>query len=54
MSNQRKRSAFGQFVDLFGSAIAVAAAVDAGRRPRDRDLRVLGIDASNFRNIQRR
>lgn len=53
MSNNRKRSAFGQFMDIFGSAIAVSAAVEAGRKPRDRDLTILGIDARQFRNLGR-
>ena len=35
----------------FGSAIAVAAAVEAGRRPRARDLANLGIAPNAFDNI---
>jgi hypothetical protein len=40
-------------MDIFGSAIAVAAAVDSGRRPHDRDLNTLGIDPRQFRNVRR-
>jgi hypothetical protein len=53
MSNNHKRSAFGQLFDVLGSAIAVASAVESGRRPFDRDLDVLGIDPRNFRKIRR-
>jgi hypothetical protein len=41
------------FVSVFGSAAAVSAAVEAGRAPRDRHLRTLGIDLTAFRSIGR-
>lgn len=41
------------FVSLFGSAAAVSAAVEAGRAPRDKHLKTLGIDPTAFRSIGR-
>ncbi len=39
--------------DTFGSIVATAAAVDNGRRPRDRDLRRIGIDPATFDGRER-
>lgn len=54
MSSNRNTGLFarlGSFVDVFGSAVATASAVEAGRQPRARDLKVLGIDPGAFRSI---
>jgi hypothetical protein len=47
-------AAIGDFFDVFGSAIAVSSAVEANRKPRTSDLRVLGIDPAAFNQIARR
>jgi hypothetical protein len=41
------------FFDIIGSAIAAAAATNNGRKPRNRDLRILGIDPEQFHRIKR-
>lgn len=41
------------FIDIFGSAVAAASASEAGRQPRARDLRRLGIDPEQFGRIGR-
>jgi hypothetical protein len=49
-----KRTTFARFSELmttFGSAIAAASAVEAGRCPRACDLANLGIDPKAFRKI---
>jgi hypothetical protein len=53
MSTPRKSlfAALGGFVDVFGSAVAASSAVEAGRVPKARDLKTLGIDADAFRSI---
>ena len=43
----------GTFVDVFGSAVAVASAVEARRVPKSSHLRTLGINPSAFRSIGR-
>ena len=43
----------GDFVDMIGSAINVAGAVEGRRNPRSRDLKKLGIDPAQFRTIRR-
>lgn len=51
-----KRSAFtriGSMFATFGSAAAVARAVEAGRMPRARDLNNLGIEPKAFETIGR-
>lgn len=48
-----KRSFFGEVFSSLGSAIAVAAATENGRRPRARDLQRLGIDPAQFDGIRR-
>ncbi len=49
------RSAFriGDIFGVIGSAIAVASASEAGRKPRARDLQRLGIDPDQFGRIGR-
>jgi hypothetical protein len=42
----------GGLFNLIGSALAVAAAVESGRAPRNRDLRGLGIEPEQFRKIR--
>jgi hypothetical protein len=53
MTGNRKSSALGHLLDVFGSAILVATAVESGHRPFDRDLGRLGIDPREFRKIRR-
>jgi hypothetical protein len=51
-----KRSTFariGAMFTTFGSAAAIANAVEAGRKPRARDLANLGIEPKAFDNIGR-
>jgi hypothetical protein len=51
-----KRNTFtriGEMIATFGSAVAVANAVEAGRRPRARDLATLGIEPRAFERIVR-
>lgn len=49
----RERSRLESLLELIGSTIALAAAVESGRKPRNRDLGVLGIDAGQFHSIRR-
>ncbi|WIJ24698.1 hypothetical protein [Devosia sp. RR2S18] len=53
MSTPRKSifATLGTIVDVFGSAAAAASAVEAGRVPKAKHLRTLGIDAHAFRSI---
>lgn len=53
MSTPRKSlfATLGNFADILGSAAATAAAVEAGRQPKAKHLRTLGIDADAFRSI---
>jgi hypothetical protein len=54
MSPRSALSAIGGFFDVFGSAVAASRAVEANRRPRASDLRMLGIDPKAFDKIIRR
>ncbi|MEQ1954082.1 hypothetical protein [Mesorhizobium sp. CN2-181] len=47
----RTRRTIGEFIEIFGSAVAAASAVERGRQPAARDLRTLGIDPEQFRRI---
>lgn len=52
----RKNSTFariGGLVDIIGSAISVAAAVEGNRKAKAEHLRVLGIDPAQFEKIRR-
>jgi hypothetical protein len=54
MSTLRSKNLFatlGTIVDVFGSAAAAAAAVEAGHQPKARHLRTLGIDEAAFRSV---
>ncbi|KRA42024.1 hypothetical protein ASD80_09875 [Devosia sp. Root635] len=53
MSTPRKTffATLGTFADVFGSAAAVSNAVEAGRAPKAKHLRTLGIDPGAFRSI---
>ena len=53
MSNRRLFSALGDLFTTFGSAVAAARAVEAGRKPRADDLRKLGMDPAIFNRIGR-
>jgi hypothetical protein len=51
-----KRNTFtriGDMIATFGSAVAAAHAVEAGRRPRASDLAALGIEPKAFEKIGR-
>ncbi len=52
MTGNRRFSGFGRFVGTLGSAIALASAVESGRRPLARDLEILGIDPRQFTKIR--
>jgi len=41
----------GAVFGAFGSAVAAGTAVEEGRKPRERDLNRLGIDAAAYRAI---
>ncbi|BCH55941.1 MULTISPECIES: hypothetical protein [Rhizobium/Agrobacterium group] len=53
MASLPRKGFIGRAIAVFGAATAAAAAVDGHRQPRDRDLRLLGIDPLSFRNIKR-
>ena len=53
MTRRTTLSAIGGFIDVFGSAVAVSRALEAKKRPLDRDLESLGIDPAQFRRIGR-
>jgi hypothetical protein len=44
---------FVEFLDIMGSAIAVASATEAGRRPKPHHLERLGIDPNHYSRIGR-
>lgn len=54
MSTPRKSlfATLGTVIDVFGSAAAAASAVEAGRQPKSKHLKTLGIDADAFRSIR--
>lgn len=52
MSKRSTLSAVGGFFNLLGSAIAVSNAIESRKAPNARDLRVLGIEPAQFKNIQ--
>lgn len=55
MSTARKSlfATLGNAIDVFGSAAAVASAIEGGRAPKAKHLKTLGIDADAFRSIGR-
>ncbi|MBN9241303.1 MAG: hypothetical protein J0I98_00755 [Mesorhizobium sp.] len=53
MSRRNTFTVIGDVIATVGSAIAVAHAAEAGRRPRARDLANLGIEPKAFANIRR-
>jgi hypothetical protein len=53
MSDHRRRSAVVEIMAAVGDALAVAAAVRQGRQPSAQNLRGLGIDPEQFRQIGR-
>ena len=54
MTTRNAFAAIGSFFEVIGSAVAVSQAVEGYRRPRNSDLRKLGIDPAAFGNIVRR
>jgi len=53
MSNNKKRSALSEILQIMGDALATAASVRQGRLPRENNLRGLGINPEQFRQIAR-
>lgn len=53
MTKRNAFSAVGDFLAVIGSAVAVSASIEAGRKPRSRDLHKLGIDPKAFADIRR-
>jgi hypothetical protein len=53
MTRRTTLSAIGEFIDIFGSAVAASRAIEARKKPLDRDLVTLGIDPTHFRRIGR-
>lgn len=51
LRNSKLFAKLGSMVELFGNAAASAAAVDAGRAPKAKDLRTLGIEPDAFGRI---
>ena len=47
-----RKTGIGEFFNMMGSAINAAAAVETGRRPHARDLRLLGIDPLRFNRVK--
>lgn len=54
MTPRNALSSIGDFLEIFGSAVAASRAVEARRQPRAGDLRTLGIDPVAFRRIVQR
>jgi hypothetical protein len=48
----RKQTRIGRIVSIIGDAIATAAAASQGHQPKARNLRGLGIDPKQFREIR--
>ena len=53
MPKTRPLARVGGFFEVFGAARRSAAAVEAHRAPKARDLETLGIDPAAFRSIGR-
>ena len=53
MFTRQRRSTVAEIMSVMGDALAVAAAVRQGQQHRDRNLRGLGIDPEQFRQIGR-
>ena len=53
MSNHNRRTTFAEIITIMGDALAAAASVRQGRQPDARNLRGLGIDPEQFRQIGR-
>ena len=51
--NSVRTGFFGRAFAVLGAANAVSAAVEAGRRPRARDLTTLGIDPASVDHVAR-
>ncbi|HHZ10269.1 MAG TPA: hypothetical protein GX405_15985 [Rhizobiales bacterium] len=53
MSNNTKRSAFSEILQIMGDALAAAAAVRQSRQPAAHDLHGHGTDPERFRQTGR-
>jgi hypothetical protein len=53
MSKHNRRTTFAEIITIMGDALAAAASVRQGRQPDARNLRGLGIDPEQFRQIGR-
>ncbi len=49
--NNSRGSRLSRAFAIFGAAVSASAAVENGRRPRNRDLNTLGIDPKAFDRI---
>jgi len=52
MKPRKTFARIGEFLEIFGSAVAVSRAVDSNKNPRASDLRALGIDPTAFGKIR--
>lgn len=52
MKPRKTFARIGEFLDIFGSAVAVSRAVEGSRHPHASDLRTLGIDPAAFGKIR--
>jgi hypothetical protein len=48
IQNSNRGSRWSRAFAIFGAAVSASAAVENGRRPRNRDLDTLGIDPKAF------
>lgn len=53
MTSQHRMGFLGRAFTVLGAARAVAAAVEARRRPNANDLHTLGIDPATFPDVRR-
>lgn len=53
MATRQRRSTIAEIMSVMGDALAVAAAVRQGKQPAARNLRGLGIEPEQFRQIGR-
>ena len=53
MTKRHIPTRIGRFLNVFGSAVAVASATRIGHQPVASDLRALGIDPIQFSSIHR-
>ncbi|SFA94277.1 hypothetical protein SAMN03159496_01078 [Rhizobium sp. NFR07] len=52
IQNSNRGNRWSRAFAIFGAAVSASAAVENGRRPRNRDLDTLGIDPQAFERIR--